>query len=144
VATAGYSGTPLPRKLGIAAGGVVTLLGAPEGFEQLLFPLPDGVELRTDLRDQPDVVLFFTRERARLADRAERLAEAVHPDRALWVAWPKRASKVPTDMTEDVVRDVLLPTGLVDVKVAALDATWSGLRMVWRKELRRSQPSRTR
>jgi hypothetical protein len=92
--------------------------------------------VRRDLRGHPDVVLFFTTERARLARRAERLAEVIHPDRALWVAWPKRASKVPTDMTEDVVRDVLLPVGLVDVKVAALDATWSSLRLVWRKELR--------
>lgn len=133
---AGYSGTPLPRKLGIPEGGTVALLDAPDAFEQLLVPLPDGVRLRTDLRAQPDVVLFFTRERARLARRAGALGRVIHPDRALWVAWPKRAAKVPTDMTEDVVREVCLPLGLVDVKVAALDATWSGLKLVWRRELR--------
>ena len=133
---AGYSGTLLPRKLGIPEGGTVALLDAPEGFEQLLVPLPDGVRLRADLRVQPDVVLFFTTERARLAQRAGALGRAIRPDRTLWVAWPKRASKVPTDMTEDVVRDVCLPLGLVDVKVAALDAMWSGLKLVWRKELR--------
>jgi hypothetical protein len=138
VAGAGYSGTPLPRKLGIPAGGTVALLGAPEGFGDLLDPLPDGASLRTDLRARPDVVLFFTRDRARLAGQAQRLAEVIHPDGTLWVAWPKRASRVPTDMTEDVVREVCLPLGLVDVKVAALDETWSGLRLVWRKELRSS------
>ncbi len=134
--TAGYSGTPLARKLGIGEGGAVALLGAPEGFERLLAPLPDGVRLRTDLGARPDVVLFFTTERAWLARRAESLGKAIYPDAALWVAWPKRASKVPTDMTEDVVRDVCLPLGLVDNKVAAIDDTWSGLRVVWRKELR--------
>jgi hypothetical protein len=134
--TAGYSGTPLARKLGIPEGGTLALLDAPDTFEDLLVPLPDGVRLRADLRARPDVIVFFTTERAGLGRRAERLGDAIHPDGALWVAWPKRASKVPTDMTEDVVRDVCLPLGLVDNKVAAIDAVWSGLRLVWRKELR--------
>lgn len=135
--TAGYSGTPLPRKLGIRAGDVVALLGAPADLPALLAPLPDGVDLRAG--DDPvgaDVVLFFTADRAALEARADGLGRAVHPDRSLWVAWPKRASGVPTDMTEDVVRDVFLPRGLVDNKVCAIDATWSALRVVWRRERR--------
>ncbi len=133
---AGYSGTPLPRKLGIGPGDAVALLNAPDHAEALLTPLPDGVRVRRDLRVRPDVVLLFTTQRAELARRAPDLGRVVFPDAALWVAWPKRAAKVPTDMTEDVVRDVCLPLGLVDVKVCAIDATWSGLRLVWRKELR--------
>ncbi|HEX2303542.1 MAG TPA: hypothetical protein VHH57_07950 [Gaiella sp.] len=81
-------------------------------------------------------MLFFTTTRRELERRIEELGAAIHPDRMLWVAWPKRASKVPTDMTEDVVREVALPLGLVDTKVAAVDATWSGLKLVWRREHR--------
>jgi hypothetical protein len=86
------------------------------------------------------VVLVFVTARAALARRVEELAPAIFPARALWVAWPKRASKVPTDVTEDVVRELALPLGLVDVKVAAIDATWSGLKLVWRRERRDSVP----
>jgi hypothetical protein len=81
-------------------------------------------------------VLCFVTARAELEARIQKLATAIHPDRMLWIAWPKRASKVPTDMTEDVVRDVALPLGLVDTKVTAVDSTWSGLRLVWRRERR--------
>ena len=137
---AGYSGTPLPRKLGIGPGHTVALLDAPEGVERLLNPLPEGVRLRRDLRARPEVALYFTTERARFAARLPALGEAVFPDAALWIAWPKRAAKVPTDMTEDVVRQVCLPLGLVDVKVCAIDATWSGLKLVWRNSLRGAQP----
>lgn len=139
-AAAGYSGTPLPRKLGIGPGHTVALLDAPDGIEQLLDPLPDGVRLRRDLRVRPDVALYFASVRARFAAGLPRLGAAVFPDAALWIAWPKRAAKVPTDMTEDVIREVCLPLGLVDVKVCALDATWSGLKLVWRRELREAQP----
>ena len=136
-ATAGYSGIPLPRKLGIREGDVVALLDAPEGIEALLAPLPDGVDLhRVDEVPDADVILYFTAERADLATLVDDLARAIHPDGSLWVAWPKRASKVPTDMTEDVVREICLPLGLVDNKVCAIDATWSGLRLVWRVGLR--------
>jgi hypothetical protein len=94
------------------------------------------VTVKRALRGRADVVLCFVTARSALAKRAARLREAIAPDGMVWVCWPKRASKVPTDMTEDVVRDVLLPTGLVDVKVAAIDATWSGLKLVVRRELR--------
>ena len=133
---AGYSGTPLAKKLGIGAGHIVATLHAPDDLESLLAPLPAGVVLRTDLRARPDVVLHFCLERREFERRLPQLGRKVFPGGAIWIAWPKKASKVPTDMTEDVVREVALPTGLVDNKVCAIDATWSGLRLVWRKELR--------
>jgi hypothetical protein len=137
--TAGYSGTPLPRKLGIGEGTTFALVDAPEGAPSLLEPLPAGAHEVGAARDA-DVVLVFVTARAALARRVEELAPAIFPARALWVAWPKRASKVPTDVTEDVVRELALPLGLVDVKVAAIDATWSGLKLVWRRERRDSVP----
>jgi hypothetical protein len=132
----GYSGTPLPTKLGIKAGAAVAVLNAPEDFAETLGPLPDGVAVRDRLRGPLDVIVFFTLRRADLARRIERLKAALHPAGRLWVAWPKRAAKVETDMTEDVVRDVALPLGRVDNKVAAIDDTWSGLQLVIRRELR--------
>ena len=134
---AGYSGTPLPRKLGIKEGAVVAFLDAPDDFAAMLGELPDGVAERTRLRGPLDVIVFFTVRRADLERQIERLKTALDPAGRLWIAWPKRASKVETDMTEDVVRDVALPLGLVDNKVAAIDETWSGLKLVIRRELRR-------
>ena len=134
--TAGYSGTPLAQKLGIKEGHTVVLEGAPPGFATTLDPLPDGVSLRRRRGGVADVLLFFRKSAAELMANIERLGAAIEVDGAVWIAWPKRASKVPTDMTENVARDVALPLGLVDNKVAALDETWSGLRLVWRRELR--------
>jgi hypothetical protein len=131
----GYSGTPLPRKLGIGEGGTFAVVGDPGSADDLIGPLPAGAR-RVETAEEADVVLVFTTERSELERRIERLGAAVFPDRMLWIAWPKRASKVPTDVTEDVVREVALPLGLVDTKVAAIDATWSGLRLVWRRERR--------
>ena len=131
----GYSGTPLPRKLGIGDGGTFAIVGDPGHIGELLSPLPDGAR-RVENPAEADVVLFFTSAHSELEREIERLGTAIFPDRMLWVAWPKRASKVPTDVTEDVVREVALPTGLVDTKVAAIDETWSGLRLVWRRERR--------
>jgi hypothetical protein len=128
---AGYSGTPLARKLGFKDGMRVVYVNAPEGFAI------DGIdEPRARLAKGSDLVLFFTTARRDLARRLDALRRAIEPDGMLWVAWPKRASGVPTDMTEDVVRDVALPTGLVDTKVCAIDDTWSGLRLVVRRALR--------
>ena len=126
---AGYSGTPLVQKLGIKDGHVVVQLGGPDGL------LP-GIAVRRRLPSHADVVLLFTTERAVLERRLPALRAAIEPAAALWVCWPKRASKVPTDITEDVIREVVLPTGLVDVKVCAVDEGWSGLKLVVRKELR--------
>jgi hypothetical protein len=132
----GYSGTPLPRKLGIKAGAAVAFVNAPGDFAETLGESSDGVTVRDRLRGPLDVIVFFTVRRTDLERRIERLKAALDPAGRLWIAWPKRASKVETDMTEDVVRDVALPLGLVDNKVAAIDETWSGLQLVIRRELR--------
>ena len=129
---AGYSGTPLPRKLGIKEGSRVVMLSAPDDFDATLGPLPDRVVVRRRLRGPLDVVVFFTTSRAQLERRIDALRAALDPAGRLWVAWPKRASGVATDVTEDVVREIALAHRLVDNKVAAVDATWSGLQLVIR------------
>lgn len=134
---AGYSGTPLATKLGIKAGSRVALLHAPDGFDDELAPLPDGVTILRRLAAELDVALLFVTERRELERRFPAVAAAITPAGGFWVAWPKRASKVPTDVTEDVLREVGLPQGLVDNKVCAVTEVWSGLRFVWRKENRR-------
>jgi hypothetical protein len=137
VTNAGYSGTPLPRKLGIKPGHRVALLGAPDGFEaDTLGELPDGVGVVRRAGGEADVIVSFHTSRAALERRLPALRAMMEPAAGLWIAWPKRASKVPTDMTEDVVREIALPTGLVDNKVCAIDATWSGLRLVIRLSAR--------
>ena len=132
----GYSGTPLAGKLGIKEGARVALLGAPEGFDGELAPLPDGVTILRRLGPHLDVAVLFVTERRELERRFAQVARSITPAGAFWVAWPKRASKVPTDLTEDVLREVGLPQGLVDNKVCAVNEIWSGLRFVWRKENR--------
>jgi hypothetical protein len=129
---AGYSGTPLPKKLGIKEGCRLGLIAAPRGFVRTLGDLPDGVEPRTNPRGSLDVVLFFATSRAALERRFDSFKRAIFPDGGLWVAWPKRASGLETDLTEEVVRGIALERGLVDNKVCAIDDTWSGLRLVYR------------
>jgi DUF3052 family protein len=131
----GYSGTPLPRKLGFKPGMRVHFHAPPPELPALLGEL-DGVTALRRPTAPLDLVLLFVTERRELAKRLAALHPRLAPAGMLWVCWPKRASGVPTDVTEDVVREVALPRGLVDTKVAALDATWSGLRLVIRKELR--------
>ncbi|MEO8688614.1 MAG: DUF3052 domain-containing protein [Solirubrobacteraceae bacterium] len=131
--TAGYSGTPLPRKLGIKPGHRVLLLRAPEAFaDQTLGELPDGVEVGTRASGMADVIVAFHLRRAELARRMPALRKHMEPAAGLWIAWPKRASKVETDLTGDVVRELALANTLVDNKVCAIDETWSGLRLVIR------------
>jgi hypothetical protein len=127
--TAGYSGTPLPKKLGIKPGHRLLLLSAPETFE---LDLPEDVKVASAARGKADVIVSFHTERADLARRMPKLRAAMESAAGLWIAWPKRASKVPTDLTEDVVRELALANALVDNKVAALDEIWSGLRLVIR------------
>jgi hypothetical protein len=134
---AGYSGTPLVKKLGIKEGARLAVLGAPAGFA--LDDLPAGVEVRSSARGVSDVIVSFHTSRADLAKRLPTLMRALDVDGGLWVSWPKKASGVATDITEDVVREVALPTGLVDVKVCAIDDTWSGVRLCLRKHLRGSR-----
>ena len=127
----GYSGTPLPKKLGVTPGSRVMLVGAPEEL------VPELVGDGEPVAEGPaDVIVAFFTERPALEVALDGLRSQMEPAAGLWIAWPKRSSEVQTDMTEDVVREVALPTGLVDNKVCAIDATWSGLRLVIRKELR--------
>jgi len=133
---AGYSGTPLATKLGIKAGMTVAALHAPEDLAEWLEPLPDAVSVIERLPKRADVIVAFVTERAHLAKAWPKLTNVVGDGGVIWVCWPKKASKVPTDMTEDVVRAVALPTGWVDVKVCAVSDVWSGLKCVLRKELR--------
>lgn len=127
---AGYSGTPLPRKLGIKPGAHVLLVNPPDVFQTTLGELPEGVTLSSAATELHDLLLFFTASRSELANRFDALAAALQPAGSLWVAWPKKASGVPTDLTENAVREIGLAAGWVDVKVCAIDATWSGLRFV--------------
>lgn len=129
---AGYSGTPLPTKLGIREGSRVVVLRAPDGFDDLLSPLPDGVRVTRRLGSGADVIIAFVTRRAVLERDLARLRGGMHDAGGLWIAWPKRASGVATDVTEDVVREIALAAGLVDNKVCAIDADWSGLRVVVR------------
>jgi hypothetical protein len=130
---AGYSGTPLPKKLGIAEGSSLALIGAPQG---VVDGLPAGVTVKRQARGSADVVVAFFTKRRDFERRIEGLAKMIFPAGGLWVAWPKRASGRQTDMHEGVVREVALPLGLVDNKVCAIDDTWTGLRVVWRRERR--------
>ena len=134
--SAGYSGTPLARKLGIADGTVVTAIGAPKNYTELLAPLPSGARITSRAATAPSFVHLFTRSRSGLAERLKALRQRIPADGTVWVSWPKKTSGVATDVTEDVIRAVALPLGFVDVKVCAVDATWSGLKLVIRKELR--------
>lgn len=129
---AGYSGTPLPTKLGITAGARVAIVRAPDGFEDTLEPLPDGVRLRNQARGEQDVIVFFVTRRAELDRRFPVLARALQPAGGLWIAWPKRTAGVATDLGGDLVREIGLAHGLVDNKVCAVDEVWSGLRFVYR------------
>jgi hypothetical protein len=135
---AGYSGTPLPKKLGIKEGHQVATLCAPSDFAKTLGALPSGVAIKTRYagKSRFDVIVTFVTSRERLKREITTGRAHMQPAAGFWIAWPKRASGVATDVTEDVVREIALPTGLVDNKVCAIDDTWSALRLVIRKELR--------
>lgn len=131
---AGYSGTPLPRKLGIAPDSRVALIDGPEGVESILVPMPTGVVLQRGLKGRGvfDVIVLFVTWRAALEKNYPRAVERLGAAGGLWIAWPKKASGVATDVSENMLREVCLPSGLVDNKVCAIDQTWSGLRFVRR------------
>ncbi len=130
---AGYSATPLSKKLGIAGGSKVALIGAPPG---VIDGLPADVTVTRSVRGTADVVVAFFTERRAFEHRIDALGRMIFPAGGLWVAWPKRSSGLATTVDENVVREVALPLGLVDNKVCAIDETWSGLRVVWRRERR--------
>ena len=129
---AGYSGTPLAKKLGLMAGANLAIISSPNGFCDGL-ALPDGVTVRTSARGHVDVLVFFATRRAELSRRFPAMKRAIDVDGGLWIAWPKRTSGVATDLSENPVREIGLANGLVDNKVCAIDDTWSGLRFVYRR-----------
>lgn len=135
----GYSGTPLSKKLGIKTGMTVWTANAPGNLPELLAPMPDGVELSTNA-DRADIAVVFAVTRPEVSAGFSTAMELIPADGAIWVAWPKRSSGVDTDLTEDTMRELFLPTGLVDNKVCAIDETWSGLRFVVRREHRADWP----
>lgn len=135
-ATAGYSGTPLAKKLGLKAAQRVVLVNAPDRYDELLQPLPPDLRFVKRADAEVDLVQLFCTERDELAKHLAALRKTLKPDASLWVSWPKKSSKVPTSITEDTVRELALPLGFVDVKVCAVTEVWSGLKLVVRKALR--------
>lgn len=132
----GYSGTPLQKKLGLKPPMEVLVVDAPEEYASWLGPLPAGVTLIDAPSGRVQAAHVFTSERAKLNELLIQLRQLLRPDGFVWVSWPKKSSKVPTDIAEDTIREVALPLGLVDVKVCAVSDVWSGLKLVIRKELR--------
>jgi hypothetical protein len=132
----GYSGTPLSRKLGLKPGFRVKTFGAPADYARRLAPIPAGVTISTAAKAPVDLWHLFVRSRRELARRLPRCLRQIRPPGMIWVSWPKKSSGVASDLTEDVVREIALPLGLVDVKVCAVDETWSGLKLVIRLEHR--------
>lgn len=134
----GYSGTALSQKLGIRSWTRVKTRNAPANYQQLLGPLPNGVQVSPRIRKPVDFVHVFAIARAQLVAELKRALHDIEQDGAVWVSWPKKSSGMPTDITEDVIREVALPMGLVDVKVCAVDETWSALKLVIRRANRKA------
>jgi hypothetical protein len=134
---AGYSGTPLAQKLGIKAGQRVVIVDGPAAYRKLLAPLPEAVSFSTKVDSGTTFIHLFVSERKTLEKELKRLRKLIADTGTLWVSWPKKSAGVATDVTEDVIREVALPLGFVDVKVCAVDQTWSGLKLMIRRENRR-------
>jgi hypothetical protein len=132
----GYSGTPLAKKLGIKPGTELLVINGPEDYQRLVEPLPDGVRIVSRVANSTDIVHVFVTSKAQLAKSLKVLRAKLRSDGAVWVSWPKKAAKVPTDVTDNTIREIALPLGFVDIKVCAVDEVWSGLKIVLRKELR--------
>ena len=132
----GYSGTPLAAKLGIKAGSEIHLVGAPDGYIKLVEPLPEGVKVAARLSKNTDLVHVFTSRKTKLANALRSCRAKLKPTAMVWVSWPKKSAKVPTDITEDTIRELALRLGFVDIKVCAVTEVWSGLKHVVRTELR--------
>ena len=133
---AGYSGTPLPRKLGIKEDAAVLIINAPGNYRTLVTPLPAGVRFMARVSNATDLIHGFYTQKAQLRKSLSSLRTRIRPDAVVWVSWPKKASRVPTDIVEDTIREIALPMGYVDIKVAAFDEVWSALKLVIRKTLR--------
>jgi hypothetical protein len=136
-AMAGYSGTPLAKKLGIKPGTILRPVQAPENYLSLIDPLPENATVSQSASHEIDIVHLFVKQRSELAGLLQRYETKIKQNGAIWVSWPKKSSGIPSEITEDTVRDVALPMGLVDIKVCAVDDVWSGLKLVIRKENRK-------
>jgi hypothetical protein len=134
--TTGYSGTPLTKKLGFKERSLVLLVDAPKDYAELVAPMPTGVRFISRPNRNVDIAHVFVSRRSALSKHLSQLRETLDVRAAIWVSWPKKAAKVPTDITEDTIREVALPLGFVDTKVCAVTDIWSGLKLVLRKELR--------
>jgi hypothetical protein len=132
----GYSGTPLAKKLGITESCRLVVRNAPDNYLDLLKPLPANVVFDKRISKRTIIVHVFTDAKAELSAQLKSLRTAIKPDGVVWVSWPKKSSKVPSDITEDSIRQIALPLGFVDVKVCAVSEIWSGLKLVIRKEFR--------
>ena len=143
MASAGYSGTPLPQKLGIKPGMTLHVVDAPMDYSALIAPVGQKVAFATRLTKDVELLHAFVTRKDRLEDVLDRARAGLGAEAIVWVSWPKKAAKLATEVTEDTVRDMALPLGFVDVKVCAIDDTWSGLRVVWRKELRAAKRTRS-
>lgn len=136
----GYSGTPLAKKLGIAAGCRLHLIAPPDNYAALVAPLPEGVRTVSRIGPDTDLIHAFATRRAALERALAASLKAMRADAIIWVSWPKKSSGLASEITEDVVRELALPLGLVDIKVCAVDDTWSGLKLVVRKSEREAWP----
>ena len=136
---AGYSGTPLPQKLGIKTGLTVVTINAPAKYRRLLGKIPDGVAFSNRLDSSSNFVHLLTRRRSELRKKLSILRDKISENGTVWVSWPKKSSGISTDVTEDVIREIALPLGFVDIKVCAVDETWSGLKLMIRRENRKSR-----
>jgi Protein of unknown function (DUF3052) len=134
---AGYSGTPLAQKLGIKPGMIVHVVNAPGDYAAIVDPFPENVMISSKPEHELDLVHVFTKSRSELVASLKALQKKIKQNGIIWVSWPKKSSGIPSEVTEDVVRQIALPLGLVDVKVCAVDEIWSGLKLVIRKENRR-------
>jgi hypothetical protein len=134
--SAGYSGAPLVKKLGIGANACVCAMNAPDEYVQLLEPLPSGVSFHAKPSESTDLVHVFVDRKRTLLKELNELRKILRSSATIWISWPKKSSKVPTDITEDTIREAALPLGFVDIKVCAVTEVWSGLKLVVRKELR--------
>ena len=135
---AGYSSTPLAKKLGIKEGCKLYVKNPPDNYFQLIEPIPKNVTISKRLSNNIDIIHFFTKNKRELISNINNLMSRIKQSGMIWVSWPKKSSKVPTDITEDTIREVILPIGLVDIKVCAVDEIWSGLKLVIRKENRKN------
>jgi len=136
---AGYSGTPLPQKLGIKPGLTVVAINAPANYRRLLGQIPDSVTFSERLKSGSSFVHLFTSRRSEMQKKMSILRDKISDNGAIWVSWPKKSSGISTDVTEDVIREIALPLGFVDIKVCAVDDIWSGLKLMIRRENRKSR-----